>query len=653
MNFLQPFIFWGLPLLLVPVVIHLLNRMRYRTVAWAAMMFLLAASKHATRQARIREWLILACRILAVLTLIFFLSRPLVGGWLGWAAGSAPDTVLILLDRSPSMDAQDTGTRQSKRALALRRFAEAAAGQSGGSRYVLFDSATRAPQEVAGPAALDKIAAAGPSDAAANIPALLDAALDYMAGNPCGRTEIWLASDLQKADWNPDSPYWVTVRERFKALPQETRVRLLGLTQPVKDNIGVRAIEVARRRSGKGHELQITAELSGHGAAAATFPLTVVHEGARSTVDVNFGGQKLTTQYRLDLGQRQSAGWGWVELPADANARDNIAFFVYPEDLHAKTLVVAESDESTRWLTLAAAPAPVLLNQEVANQPAAAPLNLNDVALLIWQSEAPTGSVEKTIGDFVRAGGVVLYLPSGPGEAGTYRVATWRNSDGPLGRTQDGKDLPLPEVAFARRTALGSEAGVLALFDDGKPMLTKQPLGKGAVYRCASLPERSWSSLWEGTVLVPMVQRMVQEGARRLGRVADADVGDRRFAGGAELASFASAAAGSVRGGAGVFRADGRLVALNRPAGEDDTEALDEAGVRDVFGPVQYRLFEDKGADRSAAQAEMWRWFVLLMLVSLTAEAILAVPTAAQLKRWDVPGARVEFGKEVSAEVRT
>jgi hypothetical protein len=315
--------------------------------------------------------------------------------------------------------------------------------------------------------------------------------------------------------------------------------------------------------------------------------------------------------------------------------------------------VVAESDESARWLTLAAAPAPVLLNQEVARQSAAAPLKLDDVALLIWQAAAPSGTVEKAVGDFVRAGGVALFLPSGPGEAGTYRVATWRNSDGPLGRTQDGKDLPLPEVAFARRTALGSEAGVLAMFDDGKPMLTKQPLGKGAVYRCASLPERSWSSLWEGTVLVPMVQRMVQEGARRLGRVADADVGDRQFAGGAELASFASAAAGAVRGGAGVFRADGRLVALNRPAGEDDTEALDEAGVRDVFGPVQYRLFEDKGAERSAAQAEMWRWFVLLMLVFLTAEAVLAVPTAAQLKRWDVPGARVEFGKEAPAEART
>ena len=75
MNFLQPFILWGLPLVLLPVLIHLLNRMRYRTVPWAAMMFVLAAMKHSTRQARLREWLILLMRALAVLALVLANTR--------------------------------------------------------------------------------------------------------------------------------------------------------------------------------------------------------------------------------------------------------------------------------------------------------------------------------------------------------------------------------------------------------------------------------------------------------------------------------------------------------------------------------------------------------------------------------------------------
>ena len=45
MTFLQPFILWGLPLILIPVIIHLLNRRRFKRVDWAAMDFLLEAQK--------------------------------------------------------------------------------------------------------------------------------------------------------------------------------------------------------------------------------------------------------------------------------------------------------------------------------------------------------------------------------------------------------------------------------------------------------------------------------------------------------------------------------------------------------------------------------------------------------------------------------
>lgn len=645
MIFLQPFILWGLPLVLLPVIIHLLNRMRYRTVAWAAMMFLLTASKQATRQARVREWLILACRILAVLALLFFLARPLVGGWLGAAAGNQPDTVVVVLDRSPSMEVIDAQTRLSKRALALRRLAEAA-NDSGRSRFVLLDSATRQPQEFSNPAVLKDLSLAGPSDAAADIPALLDAALDYLKANQSGRAEIWLCSDLQKSNWQPDAPGWGVVRERFKQLAADTRVRLLALTQPAQDNIGVRVTDVVRRRTSKGFELQITAELTGQAAAPATFPLTIVHEGARSQVEVTFGGQKLTTQCRLDLGPRQSGGWGWLELPADSNPRDNQAFFVYPEDRRAKTVVVADSEPTGHALRLAAAPAPLLLNQVAELQSASAPLKLDDVGLLLWQSVAPSGAVETVVRDFVGTGGVMLSLPAGAGEDGKFRVATWRNSDGPLGKTQDGKDLRLPEVVFTKRTTLSSDGSVLALFDDGQPFFTKQPFGRGAFYNCASLPVREWSTLGEGAVLVPLVQRLVQEGARRLGNSLDAEVGDPRFLRANNLTVSETKGPVSAKTTAGVYQQDTKLLAINRPAREDDPDRLDDAGVREAMGSIPYRLFEETGTGPSAVATEVWRWCLLLMMLFLTAEAFFALPTGAQTKRWDVPGQRVAFGKE-------
>src|SRR5436853_639333 len=89
MTFLQPFILYGLPLLLLPIIIHLVNRMRHRTVPWAAMRFLLKATQSSTSHAKLRQFLILALRVLAVIALILFLGRPLAGGWLGWALALA------------------------------------------------------------------------------------------------------------------------------------------------------------------------------------------------------------------------------------------------------------------------------------------------------------------------------------------------------------------------------------------------------------------------------------------------------------------------------------------------------------------------------------------------------------------------------------
>ena len=126
MTFLQPFILWGLPLILLPVLIHLFNRLRHRSMPWAAMMFLRSATRKSTRYARLRQFLILLFRVLAVFGLLLALSRPLAGGWAGWLFASAPDVILVLLDRSASMETKPGDGQPTRREQALRLFAEGA-----------------------------------------------------------------------------------------------------------------------------------------------------------------------------------------------------------------------------------------------------------------------------------------------------------------------------------------------------------------------------------------------------------------------------------------------------------------------------------------------------------------------------------------------
>src|SRR3954452_178999 len=103
MSFLQPMLLAALPLMALPIIIHLINQRRYQTVRWAAMMFLLAANRMSRGYARVRQWLILSARMLAIAGLAFVIGRPLAGGWLGLTAGARADTTILILDRSPSM----------------------------------------------------------------------------------------------------------------------------------------------------------------------------------------------------------------------------------------------------------------------------------------------------------------------------------------------------------------------------------------------------------------------------------------------------------------------------------------------------------------------------------------------------------------------
>ena len=118
MSFLQPALLWGLLAVSIPIIIHLLNRRRHRTVKWAAMDFLLKATRESRGKKKIKHLIILTCRALAVAALVFAIARPLLGGFLGF--GATVDTVVLILDRSASMERSEADGQPSKRELVLQ-----------------------------------------------------------------------------------------------------------------------------------------------------------------------------------------------------------------------------------------------------------------------------------------------------------------------------------------------------------------------------------------------------------------------------------------------------------------------------------------------------------------------------------------------------
>ena len=645
MTFLNPGLLWFLLAAAAPIVIHLLNRRRHKTVQWAAMAFLLKATRESRGKKRLRHILVLACRALAVAALATAASLPVVSSLLGFGGGR-PDLIVVVFDRSASMEANPRGGAVPRREIALQRLRDALA-ELGGSRIVLVDSATGSTQEIATPEVLGDLSATAATDTAADLPALLGTAAAFLGENP-GRSEVWVVSDLQASSWRPEDDRWTAARAALAALPEPPQLRVLSLSGESAENQAVRLL--ASRRSGDQLLLDLEIVRSVDATTPLNLPVTTTVDGVRSTESVTIPGQSLRLRKTVALPKGATSGFGSLSIPGDGNPRDNAAFFAYGPATPTRTAVVAAPGEAASYLALAAAP-PGFAGQEAVSVALGqlGTLDLSSFAAVLWAAPLPVGPDASQIIAFLESGGQAIFFAP-PDESAQpfldlawspleraapdsfFILGSWDREDGLLRDGIDGSPLPAERFrAIQRRLPVG-EAAVLARWDDEQPFLSRRILGRGTAWFVGTLPDYGWSNLGDADVLLPAVQRAVLAGADRLSSPLAAELGSSaaKPAPGenrTRLDEFAAGPRSDPDHLAGVFRLGDRVLALNRPAAEDRTDVLDPAALDPLLEGLRFSLFEDRsqGANENVTRG-VWRAFLVAMLFLLLAEAALCLP---------------------------
>jgi hypothetical protein len=103
MTFLNPFVLFGLAAAAIPILIHLFNIRKLRTIEFSTLTFLKELNKNKIRRIKIRQWLLLALRTLLILLIVLAFSRPALQGNFGSAGSRAASTLVIIIDNSASM----------------------------------------------------------------------------------------------------------------------------------------------------------------------------------------------------------------------------------------------------------------------------------------------------------------------------------------------------------------------------------------------------------------------------------------------------------------------------------------------------------------------------------------------------------------------
>lgn len=662
MTFLAPALLVALPLALLPIIIHLIHLYRRRQVKWAAMMFLLMAQRMNRGLSRLRQVLILALRVLAVAAILFVITRPLAGGWLG-LTGGAPDTVLILLDRSASMEQTNLNTGVSKRMAGLRNLSKAITDAVGSrSRLVLIDSAQNQPLPIDKASALTDLPQTEATETAADIPALMQSALDYVTTNKTGRTDVWLMSDLQRSDWDAASGRWATLRSAFATL-QGVRFHILTYPQPPAEDLGITVDKVTRRVTSEKAELLLDLRVTRQveHPQPMEVPLRFIVNGASTAFKATIKENQLALQaHSIPIDKSLTRGWGRVELPVDSFPANNVFYFVFDEAPVLKSFIVTDDQsEALSLKALLSAPADNTRQYAATVLPIrrAAEIPWDDASLIVWQAPVPaeTEAIARQMQGFVAAGRTLIFLPpetpddraifglkwTGWAPTGkTETVETWRNDADLLANTRDGAALPVGNLEIVRHCNIAGEGVPLAALAGHEPLLMRSTQAQGGrVYFLGTLTGPSASSLArDGVVLFAALHRGLTEGARTIGKAQQRSVAATAL--GSDVSQWHSAvmATGAPVGAglalhSGVVASDDKLVALNRPPGEDVAETVSTSALNELFAGLDFRVLTDTLEEGRSLTSEIWRTFLLAMAAALVAEALLCMPPQREIIR--------------------
>ena len=427
MSFLSPLALIGLALVSLPVVIHLLSRRRAGKLDFPTLRYLRETPSYRLSPRRIRQPLLLALRVLALILLVLGIARPFI------TLRSQPQpTRLILIDASLSMRAQNraAAAREEARAI-INKLAqdERAAIISFSSEATVLAATTSDRQELL--AAVERYQ---PGNGAVDFKKGFAAAAALLEREAPSTASIELISDFQQTNL-------VALTVQPSQLPARTLAHAVGAG--LERNAFLLDEAVWKNDTG----LQLSASKIVSAADGRS--------GARRnwTIDAS-AGERPDLVWRTEA-NGQLTGHIKTLAPDDFEPDDERFFaFATPRDMRA--LLIEADAETNLYLgaALEAAAGSAGKSSTLLTRQRQLPTNaaeLNSYALVVLTLRAALGADElRTLSEYASAGGTVwLFLA--------------RDADAPalnaLAATEDGRVLPfksLKRLSSSRAWSIGS-----------------------------------------------------------------------------------------------------------------------------------------------------------------------------------------------------
>jgi hypothetical protein len=552
MTFLNPLVLFGLVAAAIPVILHLLNLRKLRTIEFSTLTFLKELQQTKIRRLKLRQLLLLIVRTLLVLMIILAFARPaLRGSFLGGLGSQAHSTVVFIFDDSFSMMATDEHGEVFKQAKdAAGKFVDLL--KTGDEAFLI--KLSDIPKATIEPATHDfealrtvinesRISSIRrPMDAALNLAARL------LRGSMNANREVYILSDMQgtlfaRSAIGRDSSSLPVFGEHIKFF-------VVNVGSKPAANAALDSVEVTSKILELNKPAGVYSSIRNFGSAPLRdYIVSVYLDGVRAAQGNASVDAYGSASVQLSASPKRSGFLkGYAELENDALEQDNRRYFALRIPERINVALVAASPADVQFILLAAQAGQqeggrALLNIKQSTPEKFPLLDLKnfDVLLLSNIKSFSSDDVDRITAFTKNGGGLILFpgpdmslenynstllralnIPPAEGIAsisGDQAPLTFQkiDLDHPLFATmfeKEGKGRPQPGIESPGvRTTLKRQAGrqgrTIISLSDGSSFLTDHPMGEGKVLFYSVASTLSWSDFPLKGLFAPLVYRSI------------------------------------------------------------------------------------------------------------------------------------------------
>ena len=554
MTFLNPIVLFGLVAAAIPIIIHLLNLRKLRTVEFSSLKFLKELQKTKMRRIRIRQLLLLLLRTLIVIAMVFAFSRPALRGSLaGIAGGHATTTMVILLDDSPSM------TVRNERGVLFNQAKEAAdrlvnLAKDGDHLFLLRLSETRRAASFAPlrsiSAARAALTPAEPGDVSVPYREALRAASRITRESPNANEEVYLITDAQATQFRPDT----AATDSAEGFEPGAKLFLIRVGESGEGNAGVSSAVVATQINTRNKPIQLRTTVRNAEASPMRGSIMSVYlDGARvvqQSLDIApFSTLNAEVQFNA---KRRGLLKGYVQIEDDALEADNRRHFVVRVPDHLSILLAGGTAADTKLASLALSLAgdttiADLFSVRLVAEPQLPSMDLNSFdVIVLCNVRSFSAALAERLDSYVRAGGGLMLFPGSQADLRNYNEVLFARMgippatpppllpagtaaldqrsflsfektdlahplfaglfEQPAGRRRDTR-VESPRVYAAIGARAGRNGNAIISLSDGNPFLTEYTIGNGRALLCSVEAGMTWSDFPTTGLFAPLLYR--------------------------------------------------------------------------------------------------------------------------------------------------